>query len=268
MVYQTFRAIWKSLQRVHMPKPSTARLKEVAKKYYEKWQFPNCIGAIDGKPFKVKTRKRRGSEFRKRKKYISVVLQAVVDANYKFIAVEVGGGDEQSDDGAFQCSKLNELLSNGNYSVPPPARMPGSDEILPNVMIGNETYPLKTFLMRPYTGRSIDDEKTTFNKRLTRARNCADCALAILVNKWGFLLKPMETNLKHSRLIIKVACLLHNIVRERDGDRGLDIRTLMEETEGSGIRRGNRRNNRATTQAIRIRDKYKDYFNQHVLESL
>lgn len=265
MIYQTFKAIWNSLQIVHLPKPSTARLKEVAKEFYEKWQFPNCIGAIDGRHFIVKKPKRSGSEFRKSKKNLSVVFQAVVDADYKFIAVEEGGRGrgKQSDDGAFQYSKLNELLSSGKYNVPPPACVPGSDVILPNVMIGDEAFPLKTFLMRPYPDRGIDNEKITFNKCLSKARNCVECAFGILTDKWGLLLKPMETNLKHTRLIIKVACLLHNIVRERDGNRGLNIPAVMVEAERN-IRRRNRRNNRATTQAIKIRNKFKDYFNQNV----
>lgn len=265
MLYQTFKAIWNSLQRVHLPKPSTVRLKVVADEYYEKWQFPNCVGAIVGKHFRVNKRKQSASEFWKRKKYFSVFLQAVVDADYKFIAVEVGGRGKKSHDAAFQDSKLNELLSNGNYNLPPPKCVPGSGVILPNVIIGDEAYPLKTFLMRPYPGRGIDDKKTTFNKRLSRARHCAECAFGILTNKWRLLLKPLETNLQHTHLIIKVACLLHNIVRERDGNRGLDIIALTEEAERNGIEKGNRRNNRATTQAIRIRNKFKDYFNQCAL---
>ena len=42
-------AIWDVLAQVYMPVPSEDKWKSIADEFYERWNFPNCIGAIDGK---------------------------------------------------------------------------------------------------------------------------------------------------------------------------------------------------------------------------
>lgn len=71
--------------------------------------------------------------------------------------------------------------------------------------------------MRPYPQRTLNQERENFNNGLSRARKTVECAFGILCNKWQVLLKSIETDVKHARLIIKTACLLHNIVIDTDG---------------------------------------------------
>nr|CAI5842171.1 unnamed protein product [Callosobruchus analis] len=77
--------------------------------------------------------------------------------------------------------------------------------------------------MRPYPSGNLDVEKTIFNKRLSRSRVTTECAFAILSNKWRVSMKSIETYTKHAKLIIKVASLLHNIVREIDRNDDQDF---------------------------------------------
>ena len=42
-------AIWDVLAQIYMPVPSEEKWKSIAAEFYERWNFPNCIGAIDGK---------------------------------------------------------------------------------------------------------------------------------------------------------------------------------------------------------------------------
>nr|CAI5844849.1 unnamed protein product [Callosobruchus analis]CAI5854809.1 unnamed protein product [Callosobruchus analis] len=67
--------------------------------------------------------------------------------------------------------------------------------------------------MRLYPSGNLLIEKTIFNKRLSEAGVSIECAYAILSNKWRVSMKSIETYTKHTKLIIKVASLLHNIVR-------------------------------------------------------
>jgi hypothetical protein len=48
------KAIWKKLQKQHMPEPTVAHFEKIAEDFWDTWQFPNCIGCIDGKHVRIK----------------------------------------------------------------------------------------------------------------------------------------------------------------------------------------------------------------------
>lgn len=235
-------------------------LRKISEEYFSRWQFPNCVGAIDGKHFRIQKPPRSGSQYYNYKKIFSLVLQAVSDADYKFSVIEIGGKGRQSDGGTFHFSKFNELLTNNRFNMPPPKILPGSNILLPHVLVGDEAYPLKTYLMRPFPSTNLDDSRRIFNKRLSRARVTIECAYGIMTNKWRIFLKAIETDTKHAKLIIKVGCLLHNIVREKDGNNDPDFRRYMHSRSTPNQVITSRRNNRATLRAIDIRNQFKDYF--------
>jgi len=60
-----------------------------ADEFYETTNFPNCIGAADGKHIRTRKANERGSQFFNYKHFFSTVLMAVADAVYCFISVEV-----------------------------------------------------------------------------------------------------------------------------------------------------------------------------------
>lgn len=62
----------------------------VARGFFQKWNFPNCLGAIDGKEIRIKKPPRSGSMFFNYKKFFSFKLLAACDANYRFTWIDVG----------------------------------------------------------------------------------------------------------------------------------------------------------------------------------
>ena len=54
----------------------------------------------------------------------------------------------QSDGGTFHFSRLNAFLENGQLDVPPACNIPGTEILLPYVLVADEPYPLKTNIMR------------------------------------------------------------------------------------------------------------------------
>lgn len=75
----------------HFQLPQTAEeWQKVAKDFESQWNAPHVIGAIDGKHVEIKKPPGSGSYYYNYKKTFSIVLMAVVNANYEFIMVDVG----------------------------------------------------------------------------------------------------------------------------------------------------------------------------------
>nr|CAI5835505.1 unnamed protein product [Callosobruchus analis]CAI5854414.1 unnamed protein product [Callosobruchus analis] len=94
-----------------MPSPTEEIWKTVEKNFCELWNFPNCIGAIDGKHVVIEAPVNSGSLYFNYKKTFSVVLLALVDANYRFISVDVGAYGKNSDGGIFASSNMGKALN-------------------------------------------------------------------------------------------------------------------------------------------------------------
>jgi len=73
----------------------------IANDFYLRTQFVNCIGAVDGKHVRIKMPNGSGSLFYIYK-HLSILLLALVDANYCFIAVDVGAVGKSSDSIVFK----------------------------------------------------------------------------------------------------------------------------------------------------------------------
>ncbi|CAK9292261.1 unnamed protein product [Gordionus sp. m RMFG-2023] len=73
-----------------MPPLTLSDFERIAKDFELKWNLHNCIGSIDGKHCRIRKPPHSGSGFYNYKHFFSVVLQGIVDANGKFITVDVG----------------------------------------------------------------------------------------------------------------------------------------------------------------------------------
>jgi len=117
-------AIWKVLQPEQLPAPTTDSWLANAKKFELLWNFPNCVGAIDGKHINMQAPANSGSAFYNYKGQFSIVLLAVVDAEYKFVAVDIGQYGSASDGGVFSRSAVGQALQNNLLNMPNDAIFP------------------------------------------------------------------------------------------------------------------------------------------------
>lgn len=142
----------------------------IANHFGEQWNFHHVIGAMDGKHCVIDPPLKSGSMFYNYKGDYSVVLLAVVDADLRFIYVDVGANGRVSDSGVWNKCSLKNYLDRNALNIPPPVPLPGTEDNFPFVIIGNEGFPLSEKLLIPYPKPQCSGkkDKSIFNYRYVK----------------------------------------------------------------------------------------------------
>ena len=161
IVRETCDALWKSLQPLYVKAPATEEeWKGVSDQFDRMWNFPHCVGAIDGKHITIQAPANSGSTYFNYKGSHSVILMAVCDALYHFILVDIGDVGRHSDGGVLSNSGFGQALKNGTIALPPKCPLAGT--VLPYVIVGDEAFPLLKNLLRPYPGENLPESLSIF----------------------------------------------------------------------------------------------------------
>ena len=83
------------------PPSSEEAWKNVSAGFEQRWNFPNALGASDGKHVIIQAPPNSSSLYFNYKKTFSIVLMAVCDAKYKFTLVDIGDTGRQSDGSVY-----------------------------------------------------------------------------------------------------------------------------------------------------------------------
>ncbi|XP_068083420.1 uncharacterized protein [Anabrus simplex] len=213
VINETTRAIWDALHGTYLPLPTEEDFRRIAQEFYTQWDMPNCIGAIDGKHIVIQAPSNSGSQFFNYKKTFSTVLMAVCDANYRFTYVDIGAYGSQSDGGIFRQSDFGHRLYDGLLPIPNSHPFPNSTNPMPYYFVGDEAFPLKRNLMRPFSKASLNSLKTkVFNYRLSRARRVIENAFGILVSRWRIFHRNINAKPENVDNITKATVCLHNFL--------------------------------------------------------
>ncbi|XP_029347796.1 protein ALP1-like [Acyrthosiphon pisum] len=206
--------LWNVLQPLYLATPTEEVWKNSEIGFRELWNFPNCIGSIDGKHVRIKCPPKTGSSFFCYKNFCSIVLLGIVDPNYKFLIVDIGSYGRHSDSSIFENSSFYREFIQGK-TILPPKPLPGTTTPVPHVFVGDEGFKLETFLMRPFPRAVVaqNEAKKVFNKRLSRARRVVENAFGILAQKWRVFFRPIELEVDTAEHVVKAACCLHNYLR-------------------------------------------------------
>ena len=276
MVKEVCEALWDSLQPDFVKMPSTEEeWLAVSREYEQMWNFPNCIGAIDGKHVVIQAPANAGSSFYNYKGSHSVVLLAICDAHYCFVMVDVGDSGRHSDGGVLSHSVFGQALESNSLSLPPDRALPGTTS--PNVsfvFVGDAAFPLKRNMMRPYPGRNLPEAQAVYNYRLSRARRVIENTFGILASRWRIFRRPIIATPEHVVTYTKAAIALHNFLRKtestycpvgfvdsEDNDGNISEGAWREESTAQGLGPIHRLgSNRHSSAAASIRDAFKDYF--------
>ena len=218
IVSSVCQAIWDVLSPIHMrPPQDDMNWLLIAENFGHKWQFPHCLGAIYGKHLVMKAPDKSGSLFFNYKQTFSIVLLAVVNSTYRFVAIDVGAYGKSSDGDVLKNSEFGQRLSENNLHIPPAAPSSDAPDLgpVPYVFVADEAFPISTDMMRPFPGRKkrLPLHEAIFNYRLSRARRIVENAFGILASRWRIYERRINLNAPHTRKMVLATCILHNFLQ-------------------------------------------------------
>lgn len=205
---------------------------------------------------------------------------AVCDAHYRFILLDIGDNGRHSDGSVFSNSSFGQAIEANSLNLPGSCPLPGtSSPSLPYVFVGDEAFPLKVNLMRPYPGKELDESKAVYNYRLSRARTIIENSFGILAARWRIFRRPIIAHPNKVVAFAKAAVALHNylhttestiycppgFIDDEDGTGGVVSGSWRSDsTESGGLEDvGHVSGNRYTSAAATVREKFCTYFNSH-----
>ena len=163
-----------------------------------------CVGAIDGflatinRPTIVESGNNPGSFFSGHYMTYGINVQAVCDADSRFIYFGVIAPGKCSDQVAFERTSIFDRVAAFNTGF---------------YLVGDAAYTLSDVMLVPFVGSQRDDPtQDTFNFFLSQLRIRIEMAFGLLQTKWCVLKKNLSTSLETSARILDSCARLHNYV--------------------------------------------------------
>jgi hypothetical protein len=170
---------------------------------------------MDGKHLACRCPPYTGSQYFNYKGFYSILLFALVDADYKFIWADLSGKGAASDAQVYNESELKQCSDDGTISFSDAEPLPNDNEGVPYFLVGDDAFARRCSLMKPYSRRGLTREERLFNYRLSRARRVVENAFGILAQRFQIFLSTMQHSPDNIQLIAKACMLLHNLMRTR-----------------------------------------------------
>ncbi|XP_050304496.1 uncharacterized protein LOC126742012 [Anthonomus grandis grandis] len=181
IIPETCSAIYQVLKEKYMKFPTTqSECKSISEGFEEVCNFPNCVGAVDGKHIQIKPPPGSRAFYYNYKGYNSLVLMAICNANDEFIMCHFGTNGRISDGGVIACTRFYTKLINKTLELPPAICPRNSNRQLPFIFIGDEAFALRGDFLKPYGQNDLNHDRKIFNYCLSRARCKIENSFGIL----------------------------------------------------------------------------------------
>ena len=118
--------------------------------FEEYWQYPCCIGDVDGCHLPIKCPEggqESAKEYHNFKNFYSIVLIAIVDAKQRFMWASSGFPENSHDAIIFQSTKLYIEITE-KHAIPQVAKIQDGVDIYP-MITGDSAFPFATWLLKP-----------------------------------------------------------------------------------------------------------------------
>ncbi|KAJ8892325.1 hypothetical protein PR048_004905 [Dryococelus australis] len=158
IIPDTCEAIFKA-QRNYCKCPTTEKEWEnVAREFEHRWNFPNCIGAVDGKHVATMLSPGSGSYIYNYKILHSHVLLGIANANYELRYFSFGINGRVSD------GDLSKNLEDGRLNLQKEGTI--AEKNVRYVLVMDDAFPLREYIMKPCSHKVATPAHKIFNYRV------------------------------------------------------------------------------------------------------
>uniref|UniRef100_A0A8D8TCT4 DDE Tnp4 domain-containing protein n=1 Tax=Cacopsylla melanoneura TaxID=428564 RepID=A0A8D8TCT4_9HEMI len=165
----------------------------------------------------------------------SMVLLAIVDANYRFLLVDFGTNGRVSDGGVLQNTRFYEKLEETSLRIPEPDNVTEKFNNVPYVFVADDAFPLSNEILKPYRQASLDSaKKEVFNYRLSRARHVVENAFGILASRFRIFHTAINLEPKNIEKVVMATCALHNFLMNHEPTIYAPANCLYQENDQNG----------------------------------
>lgn len=246
---------------------------DTANQFQNLWQFNNCVGAMDGKHIIINKPPGTGSLYYNYKGTFSVVLFAIVNANYEFLYVHTGVNGNVSDGGILKHTEFYKMLTSEALNLPAPSFLPDTTTLAPYVFVSDSAFALEKNVMKPFPQKNLNKERRIFNYRLSRARRIVENVFGILSARFRIFQKPILINVENIDWVVLATCVLHNFLRKSSknyiSNNCVDAEDIINDTFQDGAWRQQNNmlqltqnsQNRLTDDGKNVRNIFLNYFN-------
>ena len=155
-------------------------------------QLSSCLWSTRWQACSHPQAKHSGSIYYNYKGFFSIVILVLCDANYKAIWAHVGSPGSQSDCGIYNESPMFQGIQDETIKLPPPEPLPNDTDDTPFFFIGDDAFPLRQHMLKPFSARYLETEQLVFNYRLSRARRVVENLFGILASRFRCLLHTIK----------------------------------------------------------------------------
>jgi hypothetical protein len=180
-------------------------------------KFSNCVGAIDGILIWIEKPRQTDCDltacgpkkfFCGRKKKFGLNMQAVCDAQGRYLDISICHPGATSDYLSFFTSPLKHKLEQSGFLAPGLC------------LFGDAAYVNTQYMATPFKGVG-SGSKDDYNFYQSQVRIRVECSFGMLVHRWGVLRKPMPNGygLAKTTALVMCLCRLHNYcIDHREGN--------------------------------------------------
>jgi DDE superfamily endonuclease len=105
-------------------------------------------------------------------------------------------------------------MEHGGLKMPRPRQLRPQGCEVPYFIVADDVFPLKSYIIKPYSRHDVTQEELITNYRISRARRTTENTFGILANVFRLFHTPMLLQPAKVRTVVKAACTLHNYLRQ------------------------------------------------------